>query len=229
MRRATVLLAPLFMALSALLATACEPGDAPPTPLATAPPPPAAPDEAPGARRSAPPATSSAAPLLGPPSAAALEELLAAAPRAMASPTGENGTSRVGTATSSHAPDAPVLHLNGTESPRPRVTLGDVTIGGRMSSPAIEKAARAQLYWVLVQRCRDAEGAILPPDSITLSFSIDENGYLIPTSIEATAANPRHEEAAECMRRELSGLAFRAPPGARGQTTKVEATVPSVD
>ncbi|WP_156040642.1 hypothetical protein [Chondromyces apiculatus] len=168
-------------------------------------------------------------PLLGPPSTAALEEILAAAPRKLPAPTDDGGRTRIGTPTPTPGADEPALNVAHQSPPRSRVVLGDVTLAGSMSSPAIEKAARAQIYWTLVQRCRGPDGAILPPDSVALSFDLDEGGSLIPTRIEATAADPRHEEAAECMRRELAGLAFRVPAGARGQTTPVNATVPSVD
>ncbi|KYG05720.1 hypothetical protein BE21_03640 [Sorangium cellulosum] len=98
-----------------------------------------------------------------------------------------------------------------------------------MSSPAIEKAARAQLYWDLVQRCRGPDGKILPPDAVRVEFNVDAEGYIVVPTIIGSASDPRYDEAATCMRRELSGAAFRAPAGARGLPTRVDATVPSVD
>jgi hypothetical protein len=157
----------------------------------------------------------------------ALEEIVAAAPSATPAATGEDGGTRIGTETGLPAVEARAP----TEAAEPRthVQIGAVKVAGQMSTPAIEKAARAQLYWILVQRCRGPDGNILPPDTITLSFNIDADGTILPASILATAAEPQYEEAAACMRKELSSAPFRAPPGARGQPTRVDATVPSVD
>jgi hypothetical protein len=98
-----------------------------------------------------------------------------------------------------------------------------------MSTPSIERECRAQLYWPLVQRCRDPSGSILPPEVVTLRFLVDADGAIVSSSIFAAASEPRWEPAAECMRRELSALPFRAPASVRGAVTRVEATVPSVD
>jgi hypothetical protein len=38
------------------------------------------------------------------------------------------------------------------------VPIGAVKVAGQRSTPAIEKAARAQLDWILVQRCRGPDG-----------------------------------------------------------------------
>lgn len=168
-------------------------------------------------------------PVLGPANQQALEEIVAAQPDAGRRPTGEDGGTRIGTDTGVPPDREPAPAAEPGEPPRGHVAVGAVKMVGRASTPAIEKAARAQLYWTLVQRCRGPDGAVLPPDSITLAFNLDAEGYLIPSSILATAGDPRHEEAAACMRRELSGLSFRSPAGARGQPTRVEATVPSVD
>jgi len=168
-------------------------------------------------------------PVLGPLDPQAFEELVAATPEAQLPPTGEDGGTLIGTDTGLPPDRERAPAADPADPSRTRVVLGDVKMVGRASSPAIEKAARAQLYWPLVQRCRGPDGAILPPDTVLLSFNIDADGYLIPSSILATALDPRFEEAAACMRRELSGLSFRTPAGARGQPTPVEATVPSVD
>ena len=107
--------------------------------------------------------------------------------------------------------------------------IGAPTLEPEMASPALERESRAQLYWPLVQRCRDRQGNILPPDAIKLHFTIDAEGYVQPASISAAATDPEHQAAAHCMMRELSGATFRAPPSARGMITRVTATVPSVD
>ena len=161
---------------------------------------------------------------------AALRELLAAVPAAVRRPTGDDGGTAIGTDTGVPEPPAPAPAADPPSDPaRPRVSVGKLDVKPEMASPAVEKVARAQLYWPLVQRCRDPDGKLLPPDAIALSFTIDPEGYLLPTSIVATAVEPRHEEAAACMRRELSGLPFRGPPAPRGLITRVDALVPSVD
>lgn len=213
-------------ALLAILA-ACEPAAPPPGAEGPLPPAPAA--TASAGKRRAPSGAAAGQPLLGPMNPSALEEIVAAAPSSRPPPTGEDGGTRIGTDTGVPSGEAQVREVGEPEPPRARVVFGDVTIVGRTSSPAIEKAARAQLYWVLVQRCRGPDGAILPPDSVHLAFEIDAEGYLIPSSIVSTAADTRFDEAAACMRRELSGVPFRMPPGARGQTAKIDATVPSID
>ncbi|MEZ4298813.1 MAG: hypothetical protein R3B70_27935 [Polyangiaceae bacterium] len=109
------------------------------------------------------------------------------------------------------------------------IQLGTVAVQADMASPALEREARAQIYFPLVTRCRARDGAILPPDAVLLEFTIDVDGYIVPQNITATAAKPEHEAAAACMRRELSGLSFRGPSGARGHTAQVKMTVPSVD
>lgn len=213
-------------ALLAILA-ACEPAAPPPGSESPEIPAPAAPASA--DRRRATAGAPAGQPLLGPVEPSALEDIVAAAPSSRPTPTGEDGGTLIGTDTGVAAGEAQVREVGEPEPPRARVVVGDVTIVGRTSSPAIERAARAQLYWVLVQRCRGPDGAILPPDSVHLAFEIDAEGYLIPSSIVSTAADPRFDEAAACMRRELSGVPFRMPPGARGQPAKIGATVPSVD
>jgi len=164
-------------------------------------------------------------------SAAALDEILAAAPRERPGPTGADGGTRVGTTTQlpSAQPPAPGASASAPPARSARVDVGAPTAEPAMASPAIEREGRAQLYWNLVQRCRGEAGEILPPDAITLSFTIDAAGYIQPSTIVATPNDPRHDKAAQCMIRELGAASFRAPPSARGIATRVVATVPSVD
>jgi hypothetical protein len=99
-----------------------------------------------------------------------------------------------------------------------------------MATPAIEREARAQLYYPLVTKCRDKAGKILPPDAVFLEFEIDVDGYIVPTSIATKAFQSEFQQAADCMRHMLAGLQFRGPPGARKvKPTTVKMTVPSVD
>jgi len=165
------------------------------------------------------------------PDTEALSEFLSAAPRDAGAPTAEDGGTLIGSDTKVPPPDAsaeasaPVA----PRAPKGRVDLGETTMQPQMSSPAIERAARAQLYWSLVQRCRDKDSKILPPDAVKLVFTIDPDGYIAASSIVASAADPRHDDAALCMRRELSAATFQAPVSARGSTTRITATIPSVD
>jgi hypothetical protein len=160
----------------------------------------------------------------------ALDDLLAAAPKPGASAAagaapmiGANTGVAAGASASAIEPAPP------EPTHAPRVTVGVPTLQASMATPAIERAARAQLYWNLVQRCRDKGGKILPPDAISLSFSIDADGYITPSSIVARATSPEHADAAHCMRRELSTATFRAPAATWGHAGEVRATLPSVD
>jgi hypothetical protein len=162
---------------------------------------------------------------------AALAEILTAAQRADAARPDHAGATKIGTSTGVPAlparPSPPEPQVEA--APRPRVAVGEPAVQGNMSTPAIEKAARAQLYWDLVQRCRGPDGKLLPPDVIRVDFNVDPEGYIVVPTVVATASDPRYDEAAACMRRELSAATFRVPAGARGLPTRVEATVPSVD
>ncbi|MEO7331895.1 MAG: hypothetical protein ABI193_25185 [Minicystis sp.] len=168
-------------------------------------------------------------PVLASADPSALDELLRRVPSAVAKPTGSNGGSALGEDT--HLPpDLPITEPPPPEvAHKPVITVGAPVMQATMANPAIERAARAQLYWNLVQRCRDKEGKILPPDAVHLKFNIDADGYIATSSIIATAADPRHADAAHCMRRELSTATFRAPAATRGQFGVIDATVPSVD
>ncbi len=168
-------------------------------------------------------------PVLASADPAALDELLRRVPTVVAGPTGSDGGTALGEDT--HLPpDAPSTEPPPAEPKhKPVITVGAPVMQTTMANPAIERAARAQLYWNLVQRCRDKEGKILPPDAVHLKFNIDADGYIASSSIIATAADPRHEGAAHCMRRELSTATFRAPAATRGQLGVIDATVPSVD
>jgi hypothetical protein len=215
----------VLVALLPLLA-ACARPDAAPTDDAGSHPPSTGDVAAPPGEPSAhhPPA---GAPAVSAAEPEALAELLAAARGAAPAPGDGATAAKIGTSTGVPAPSA--SQGPPEPAPRPRVEVGAPLSQRDMSSPAIEKAARAQLYWSLVQRCRGPDGEMLPPDAIRVEFNVDAEGYIVVPTIIGSAADPRHDEAATCMRRELSGSAFRAPPGARGLPTRVSATVPSVD
>lgn len=160
----------------------------------------------------------------------ALEDLLRAVPAQGPAPTDPDGGTLVGTATDAGDDGSPITLLEPpTHAKKPQIQLGVMALQADMASAAIEREARAQLYFPLVTRCRDKAGQILPPDAIRLEFTIDDDGYIVPQNISATARSPEHRAAADCMRRELSGLPFRGPAGSRGRGTQVKMTVPSVD
>jgi hypothetical protein len=162
----------------------------------------------------------------------ALEELLATVPTSRLAATGPDGGTLVGSDTGKTG-DAGA----GPESPRPeevdagRATLeaGKLLVQPGLSSVAIERALRAQVYWPLVQKCRGPEGEILPPDTVTLVFSVRSDGTVDPASVGATANERRYDGAAECVVREFSAIPFRGPPASFGGTSRVIATLPSVD
>jgi hypothetical protein len=118
------------------------------------------------------------------------------------------------------------------DPPKPRVAPAASASAPRHAgagNDAIERSARAQLYWELTQRCKDEHDAILPPESVEVMFDVDEDGYLVTATISAIAKAPRFERAALCMRREVARSGYRAPPTARGAVTHVKLWVPSTD
>ncbi|MDC0742103.1 hypothetical protein [Polyangium mundeleinium] len=173
------------------------------------------------------------APVAKAPVPGVLEEILAAAPKASATSTGPDGGTLVGAETGVR--DETRATTEGLDASAPRmgkrmqIQGGSPDVHEGIPSPAVERAARAQLYYPLVTRCRGVDGKILPPDTIVLRFKIDVDGYLVSSSISASGTEARYEAAANCMQRELSAAAFRAPAAARGVATWVNATVPSVD
>jgi hypothetical protein len=162
-------------------------------------------------------------------STTALDELLAAATASqLPASTAPDGGTRVGTDTGVASRDGGAAP-SATGSPKAEVAVGAPTSEPLVSSPALEREARAQLYWPLTTKCKGEDGRILPPDAVTLTFTIDAEGYIQPSSIAATTEDPRHDSAAKCMIRELGASSFRMPPTSRGLPTRVTATVPSVD
>jgi len=141
--------------------------------------------------------------------------------------TGAPGESLVGTETGLDTPDG------GTDTypvrkkrPDKRVLRLDIV---ERPSASTEKMLRSSVYWPLVQHCRAPDGTILPGESIELRFMIDGNGHIEPTSVNASAKDPRFQAASECMVRELIAAPFRAPAVAHGATTNVTALVPPID
>ena len=164
----------------------------------------------------------------------ALAEIVAAAPHSDLQPTAPDGGTLIGSYTDADAGTDPqqaepmIVTLAHPPSSGPSLELGPATTL-RLSSPAIERAAREQIYWHLVQECRGPEGEILPPDAIVLEFVIRPDGAIDPGSIHASAQRPEHAAAAECVQRRFVSLPFRAPAAAGSGQTPVRATLPSVD
>ncbi len=165
------------------------------------------------------PAPAQASALRPAPNPEALAALLEAADRKADEPAPPPQVARIGTTTG--LPDPPPARPTFAKIPPP-TALGDVSL------VALERAARAQLYFPLVDRCRDPSGAILPPDAVTLSFLLDPAGEIVTGSIRAHAALPAHAAAAACMRRELATLRFVGPAEVHA-SHPVTLTVPSVD
>lgn len=223
---------PVAIALGlSILAGACSKpsGEAPPAPSAIAQGSPLSP----WSREAFSPASAGSKTLDPPPFAsadpAALDDLIAAAPKLDRRSTGPDGKSVLGTDTGLPADPAASASAPPDRKRSPNVVVGAPTVQPGMPNASIERASRAQLYWSLVQRCRDPQGNILPPDSIHLHFKIDVDGFIIPSSIIADAADPRFKDAAHCMQRRLSTAVFQAPAANRGTEGSVDATVPSVD
>ncbi len=174
-------------------------------------------------------------PLARTPEPGVLAEILAAAPKTMPSATDPSGVTLIGTETGVKQDRTAKNTLgskgmaNGSRGPKSTLIEGGTVEVQALPAHAAERAARAQIYYPLVTRCRDAEGHILPPDAVVLGFRVDEDGNIVASSISAIAAEAKHESAANCMRRELSAVAFRGLAGLRGSTTLLHVTIPSVD
>ena len=162
----------------------------------------------------------------------ALEELLAAAPTSRPAPTGPDGGTLVGS-DSGKKGDAGTgpepTGLEEVDAGRATLETGKVMVQPGLSNVAIERALRAQVYWRLVQKCRGPEGELLPPDTVTLVFTVRSDGTVDPASVGATANERRYDKAVECVVREFSAIPFRGPPASLGGDSRVISTLPSVD
>lgn len=163
----------------------------------------------------------------------ALAELVAQSPKQVLEPTGPDGATLVGTDTkvprAEAAASAAVPTQLGTDHRVGMLTAGDIEIQPLLSTPAIERAARAQIYWPLRQKCAGPDGQPPPPDAVTLTFSIRSDGTVDPASVTAEAGDKRFEPTADCVLREFSALPFRGPGAVLGSSARVIITWPSVD
>lgn len=165
------------------------------------------------------------------PDPAVLDEIVAAADKAkITAPPVDAGAigSDTGVASDAGAPP-PASAASDAGAPSARISVGKPALVPDMSDPAIERTARAQLYWPLVQRCRGPGGGLLPPEAVHLKFQLDPDGYVVPASVIAIPKEARFADAARCMGREVASSSFRAPPSARSRTHTIDSDVPSVD
>ena len=161
------------------------------------------------------------------PDPSALAEIAEKAKRQAPPPTAPDGT-LVGSDTGEPLRDDSVEPPAGAPPQPPRVHAGQAELAPALSSPAIERAARAQLYWRL-RDCRLSNGAPPPPDAITLGFTIRQDGTVDPASVSATAADESHAEVALCVLRTFSASPFLGPSAGLDTSARVLITWPSVD
>jgi hypothetical protein len=159
---------------------------------------------------------------------AALSELLAAAPSSHPESTAPDGGTRVASDTGKAEGSAaqPSATANAGKA---RLRAGRMSLQPLLSSPAIERAAREQIYWTLGQKCKGPDGKPPAADSIVLKFTVRADGTVHPASVEASTDDPKLEATAECVLREFSALPFRGPAASRQSEARVIITWPSVD
>ena len=158
------------------------------------------------------------------PDPAALDALIDAVPGEVPPPTRRDGQTSVGTDTGVPGEELPTPASTGA----PRVVGGAVQIQPQLSSPAIEQQARAQIYWGL-RECKGPGGRPPPPESITLAFTLREDGTVDPASVIATAEDERLQGTAECVLRAFSATPFEGPVATRRTPARIRITWPSVD
>jgi hypothetical protein len=160
----------------------------------------------------------------------ALAELLAATPSARPPSTGLDGGTLVGTETGfTGDPATPEPSARPAGGVVTGMQVGEPEVLPLLSTPAIERAARQLIYWNLMKNCRGPDDALVPPDMITLVFTIRSDGSVDPASVGASAAEKRYEATAECVVREFSASPFRGPAATIRSSARIIVTWPSVD
>lgn len=201
------------LSFALVLLAACDPAG-PPDPVVNAGAPIVATGE-PGASRSA-----------EVPDPAALAELVDHSPSARRPrPTAPDGGTLVGTDSGVEGEELPSVPP--MPSP-PRLRVGRPRYQPLLSNPAIERAARAQIYWQL-RKCTGPGDALPPPESIALSFTLRPDGSVDPATVGATTDDEKLDSVAECVVRTFSSIPFRGPAAARGTSPSVVVLWPSVD
>lgn len=144
-------------------------------------------------------------------------------------PTGPDGSTRVGSETGADGP--PVMPTPALPPPgrqRPGVQAGPIEVQPAVSSSAIEREARAQIYWRL-RNCKQNDGTPPPPDAIVLDFIIQPDGTIEPSSVKATTDDRALEPVAACVLRTFAASPFIGPAAGRNASARVVITWPSVD
>ncbi len=160
------------------------------------------------------------------PDAMTLAELIEHVPSARArKPTVPDGGTLVG---SDSGVDGEELPEPPPVASRPKLRVGRPQFRPLLSNPAIERAARAQIYWQL-RKCTTETGAPPPAESIVLSFTLRPDGTVDPATVGAEALDDSLDGVAECVVRMFSTVPFRGPAAAHGTSPRVVVVWPSVD
>lgn len=160
------------------------------------------------------------------PDPAALAELLDHSPSARPPrPTAPDGGTLVGSDSGVEGEELPSVPPVPSS---PRLRVGRPRYQPLLANPAIERAARAQIYWQL-RACTGPDGKAPPPESVALSFTLRPDGSVDPATVGATTENDELEAVAECVVRTFSSIPFRGPAAARGTSPSVVVLWPSVD
>jgi hypothetical protein len=154
-------------------------------------------------------------------------QIVAAAPDGSARPTGPDGGTLVGSKTDVEG-TAAVLPAPADSREQPGRS-GPVRVEPLVSSPALERAARAQVYWTLAQKCTTSDGKLPPPESIVLSFTIAGDGTVDPTSITVRSDDPALAPVVDCVLREFAATPFSVPAARGSARSTVLIAWPSVD
>jgi hypothetical protein len=156
----------------------------------------------------------------------ALAELLDHVPSSRAgSPTAPDGGTLVG---SDSGVEGEVLPEPPPVPSHRQLRLGRARYQPMLSNAAIERAARAQIYWHL-RKCTTAAGTPPPAESIALSFTLRPDGTVDPATVTAKAQDEKLDDVAECVVRTFSSIPFRGPAAAHGTSPRVVVVWPSVD
>jgi hypothetical protein len=97
------------------------------------------------------------------------------------------------------------------------------------SNAGLERDLRGTLYFDLVDACRGPGGAPLPPEAVLVVFRVDPKGQIDRASVQATALDRAHAEAARCMVRVVRSSEARFTPPRTDKPIEIHAKVPSVD
>ena len=155
-----------------------------------------------------------------------LAELLDHVPSAAPpGPTGPDGGTLIGTDSGVEGEELP--ELPPVKKRRP-LRVGKERYDPLLSNPAIERSARAQIYWTLRQ-CTAADGKPPPPESVALSFTLRPDGTVDPATVSATTEDKSLQPVAACVARTFAAIPYRGPAAAHGTSPRVVVVWPSVD